>query len=199
WMHDFCSKVIDARVGLIWGCNVRADRVDEETLQIMKEAGLRIVHIGIESASQRILDEVYRKRITVEQVREAVAMAKRLGLRVRGYFMLGAPTETIQEAKATIRLANELPLDDVTFSITTPLPHTHLYDISREDIAADMAEFDYYKRPVYKPGRVLPPRVLDSLKAYLQFYLGRKRFWRTVRSVLGLSGIRKMFLKIKRF
>ncbi|MBC7287627.1 MAG: cobalamin B12-binding domain-containing protein, partial [Armatimonadetes bacterium] len=34
WMHDFCSKVIDARVGLIWGCNVRADRVDEETLQI---------------------------------------------------------------------------------------------------------------------------------------------------------------------
>ena len=201
WMRDFCEKVIDAKVGLIWGCNVRADRVDEETLAVMKEAGLRIIHIGIESASQRILDEIYRKGITIEQVREAVAMAKRLGLYVRGYFMLGAPTETLEEAKATIRLANELPLDDVTFSITTPLPHTYLYDMSREEIAADFSEFDYYKRPVYRPGRVLPPDVLDRLKksAYLQFYLGRKRLWRTVRSVLGISGIRKMLLKIKRF
>ncbi len=201
WMHDFCRKVIDAKVGLIWGCNIRADRVDPETLAIMKEAGLRIVHIGIESASQRILDEVYRKGITIEQVREAVAMAKRLGLYVRGYFMLGAPTETLEEARATIKLANELPLDDVTFSITTPLPHTYLYEMTRDEIAADFSEFDYYKRPVYKPGRVLPPATLDRLKklGYLQFYLGRKRLWRTIRSVLGISGIRKMLLKIKRF
>ncbi|MCD6351560.1 MAG: cobalamin-dependent protein, partial [Armatimonadetes bacterium] len=78
WMHDFCDKIIEARVGLLWGCNVRADRVEEETLRHMKEAGLRIIHMGIESASQRILDDVYRKGITVEQVREAVSIAKKL-------------------------------------------------------------------------------------------------------------------------
>lgn len=201
WMRRFCEELAEARLGLVWGCNVRADRVDRDTLAMMKEAGLRIVHIGIESASQRILDEVYQKGITIEQVREAVGVAKSLGLYVRGYFMLGAPGETLEEARATIRLAQELPLDDVTFSITTPLPHTYLYERTRHLIAADVSEFDYYKRPVYRPGEVLPPAVLDRLKkmGYLQFYLGRRRLWRTVRSVLGVSGLRKMLLKVKRF
>ncbi len=201
WMRSFCEKVIAERVGLIWGCNVRADRVDEETLALMKDAGLRIIHLGIESASQRILDEIYCKGITVEQVREAVALGKRLGLHVRGYFMLGAPSETLEEARATVQLAQELPLDDVTFSITTPLPHTHLYDRTREAIVVDFSQFDYYKRPVYGEGATLPPKVLDRLKkaAYLRFYLGRKRLVRTLLSVMGLSGLRKMLLKIKRF
>ena len=44
-------------------------------------------------------------------------------------------------------------------------------------------------------------KTLDRMKklAYLQFYLGRRRLWRTIRSVLGISGLRKMMLKIKRF
>ncbi len=201
WMREFCEKVIDGRVGLLWGCNVRADVVDRETLEIMKAAGLRVVHIGIETASQRILDQVYRKGITLEQVEEAVSIAKSLGLYVRGYFMLGAPGETYEEVMATIRLANRLPLDDVTFSITTPLPGTYLWEMTRDQVAADLSEFDYYKKPVYRPGKVLPPRVLDWAKkrGYLSFYLGRKRLWRTVRSMLGISGLRKMLLKVKRF
>ncbi len=201
WIREFCRQVIEARVGLIWGCNVRADRADEQTLSAMKEAGLRIIHLGIESASQRLLDGVYQKGITLEQVRETVALAKRLGLFVRGYFMLGAPTETLEEAEATVRLAQELPLDDVTFSITTPLPHTHLYDMSRDLIDADFSEFDYYKRPVYRSGQVLSEGTLDRLRklGYLRFYLGRKRLWRTVKSVMGVSGMKKMALKVKRF
>jgi radical SAM superfamily enzyme YgiQ (UPF0313 family) len=128
-------------------------------------------------------------------------MAADLGLKVRGYFMLGAPTETEEEARASIDLANELPLDDVTFSITTPLPHTHLYDMTRDQIAADFSHFDYYKSAVYDSDRVLPAKTLNRLRrlGYIKFYLGRKRLWRTIRSVLGVSGIRKMLLKIQRF
>jgi anaerobic magnesium-protoporphyrin IX monomethyl ester cyclase len=201
WMRDFCAHVIEARVGLIWGANMRADVADEETLSLMKEAGLRIIHLGIESASQRVLDEVYQKGISLEQVRETVSLGKRLGLCVRGYFMLGAPTETLEEAEETIRLACTLDLDDVTFSITTPLPHTHLYDLSREHITADFSDFDYYKRAVYDSEEVIPARVLDRLRkrGYVRFYVGRRRFLRTVRSVLGVSGLRKTLLKLQRF
>jgi len=201
WMHELCEKLVAADLGLIWGCNLRADTWDRETLAQMKEAGLRIVHIGVESASQRILDEVYHKGITLEQVREAIAAARSLDLKVRGYFMLGAPSETEEEARATIRLANELPIDDVTFSITTPLPHTDLYEQTKHLIRADFSEFDYYKTPVYGTDGVLPAGRLSYLKrlGYVRFYLGPKRFWRTVRSVLGISGVRKALLKVKRF
>ncbi len=201
WVRKACAALVDAELGLIWGCNVRADRCDRDTLAVMQEAGLRIVHLGIESGSQRVLDEIYHKGITLEQVREAVATAKGLGLMVRGYFMLGAPTETETEVRATIRLANELPLDDVSFSITTPLPHTDLYENTKHLIVQDLSQFDYYRAPVYGGDSVLPAKKLDRLKkgAYLKFYVGRKRFWRTARSVMGLSGLKKALLKLQRF
>jgi len=201
WMTQLCDRLTEADLDIVWGCNIRADVADKEMLACMQKVGLRIVHVGIESASQRILDEVYQKGITMQQVRQAVGDAHDLGLNVRGYFMLGAPTETEEELRATVRLANELPLDDVTFSITTPLPHTHLYDKTRHLIAKDFSEFDYYKNPVYRDGAVVANRRLDRIKksAYLQFYLGRKRLWRTIQSVLGVSGVRKMLLKVQRF
>lgn len=201
WVQELCQEMLQAQLGLLWGCNVRADVVDRETLEAMREAGLRVVHIGIESATQRILDEVYHKGITVEQACEAVALARKLGLRVRGYFMLGAPGETEQEALATVDLACSLPLDDATFSITTPLPHTHLWEATRGAIARDMQDFDYYKVPVYGGNQVIAPARLIAIKrqAYLRFYLGRRRLLRTVRSVLGPCGIRKALLKVQRF
>jgi anaerobic magnesium-protoporphyrin IX monomethyl ester cyclase len=201
WMRRLCEQFIEADLGLIWGCNIRADVCDRESLEVMQQAGLRMVHVGIESASQRVLDEVYNKGITIEQVRETTRMASDLGLKVRGYFMLGAPTETEEEARASIKLANELPLDDVTFSITTPLPHTHLYDMTRDLIAADFSDFDYYKSPVYDSEQVLPAKTLNRLRrlGYVRFYLGPKRLWRTIQSVLGVSGLRKALLKIQRF
>lgn len=201
WMRELCDLMIEADLGLVWGANVRADITDRESLEIMQRAGLRIVHMGIESATQRILDEWYQKGITIDQVRETAQIAHDLGLRVRGYFMLGAPTETEDELWATVRLADKLPLDDVTFSITTPLPHTHLYDKTQDLIAKDFSQFDYYKSAVYADGAVVNEATLNRIRkiAYLRFYLGRRRFWRTVQSVMGISGIKKMLLKIQRF
>jgi radical SAM superfamily enzyme YgiQ (UPF0313 family) len=201
WMRELCEGMIAAGLGLLWGANVRADVADRESLALMREAGLRVMHVGIESATQRILDEVYQKGITVEQVRRTVALGREIGLSVRGYFMIGAPGETEEEARATVRLANELPLDDVTFSITTPLPHTHLYENTKHLVDREFSSFDYYKTPVYKAGITIPPRKLDRIKkmGYLSFYLGRRRLWRTVKSVIGPSGVQRMLLKLKRF
>jgi anaerobic magnesium-protoporphyrin IX monomethyl ester cyclase len=201
WMRRLCEQFVDSKLDLMWGCNIRADVCDRESLEHMQAAGLAMVHVGIESASQRILDDVYQKGITIEQVRATTQMAADLGLKVRGYFMLGAPTETEEEVRASIELANELPLDDVTFSITTPLPHTYLYDMTRDQIAADFSQFDYYKSAVYDSDEVLPERMLNRLRrlAYIKFYLGRKRLWWTIKSVMGISGIRKMLMKVQRF
>ncbi|MFP3903454.1 MAG: B12-binding domain-containing radical SAM protein [Armatimonadota bacterium] len=201
WMRDLCDRIIEADLDMIWGCNIRADRADREILAYMQRAGLRIVHVGIESASQRVLDDIYHKGITIEQVKHTVTTAHDLGLNVRGYFMLGAPTETEEELWKTVQLANRLPLDDVSFSITTPLPHTHLYEETKHLIDSDFSEFDYYKRAVYKEDAIINRRKLDWIKkwAYLKFYLGPRRLWRTIKSVLGISGIRKMLLKIQRF
>ncbi len=94
-----------------------------------------------------------------------------------------------------------MTLDDVTFSITTPLPGTYLYQRTKQIIACDFSTFDYYKSAVYDSNEVLSASRLNWLKkqGYLQFYLGRRHLWRTVRSTASLSGLRKMLVKVKRF
>lgn len=202
WLREFSARLKEMNLGFRWGCNVRADLVTRELLGPMAEAGLVQINMGIESSTQRILDQIYDKRITIENVRRAVCIAKSLGLKVGGYFMIGAPTETEEEIENTIRFAARLPIDEAAFNITTPLPGTRLWDQTRDLVGGDIAEFDYYHTSVYDSPQVLPAKKLQWLKrkAYLKFYLLSPR---RVPNVLKWStsrlGIHKMMLRMKRF
>lgn len=201
WVADLCQGLNKDNMNLIWGCNVRADLVDYEMLNQMKNAGLRKVNIGIEAGSQRILDEIYQKKITLEQVTSSVEILNSLKLKIHGYFMLGAPSETVDEIKSTIALARKIDIDDAMFSITTPLPKTYLYDRSKESISDDFGKFDYYKHSVYKSSDVVDQRTLNRLrkKAVLGFYLRPKSLLRLLKQALRRGGIKKILLKLKRF
>ena len=189
-------------LGFHWGCNVRADLVTRELLEAMVEAGLVQINMGIESGTQRILDQIYDKRITIEDIKRAVGIAESLGVKVGGYFMIGAPTETEEEIERTIRFAARLPIDEAAFNLTTPLPSTYLWDQTRDLVGGDIADFDYYHTSAYNSPQVLPAKRLQWLKrkAYLRFYLFSPR---RVPNVLkwGTSplGIYKMMLRMKRF
>ena len=194
-IYELCDLIIKNNLEINWICNVRANLVEESLLKKMKEAGLKKVAIGIESGSQRILDQIYHKQITLEQIRNAVHIIKKLGLKCRGYFMMGAPTETTAEINQTIELAKNLPLDEAMFSITTPLPHTQLYEKTKNLIGKDFKEFDYYKNTVYK---LMSSRKLSYLrrKAILKFYLSPKRFKSTISELFNPI---VLFYKLKRF
>ncbi|MBU2633707.1 MAG: B12-binding domain-containing radical SAM protein [Nanoarchaeota archaeon] len=201
WVLEICDELIKNKLNLKWGCNVRANLVTKNLLSKMKSAGLVKVALGIESGSQRVLDDVYHKGITLEQVRNAVNIIKDLDISCRGYFMMGAPTETEEEIKKTIKFANSLGVDEATFSITTPLPHTHLYEKTKGMIIKDVEEFDYYKNPVYSNKITLSPKKLTNLRreALLKFYLSPKRIIKTLQSFISPSEIGTTFYKLKRF
>jgi len=205
WALEFAHQLQASGLDFQWGCNVRADLVVKgpHLMEEMARAGLVQVNMGIESGTQRILDEIYDKRITVDEVRGAVAICNSLGLRIGGYFMLGAPTETLSEVIHTIEYAARLRIDEAAFNVTTPLPGTYLWDKTRELVGHDLPDFDYYQRSVYKSKEVLSPRALDLLKkwAYLRFYaLTPRRAWRIlVADVLSIAGLRKLWMRMKRF
>ncbi|MFH1511395.1 MAG: radical SAM protein [Candidatus Woesearchaeota archaeon] len=201
WVREFCCMLKKARLQLVWGCNARANLVEYELFFLMRSAGLRKVFMGIESGSQRVLDEVYQKGISLGQVRQSVSILKKLGLKIQGYFMMGAPTETVEDVSDTIRLASELSIDEATFSITTPLPHTYLYEKTRHMICTDVGNFDYYKNPVLSGAEVIPRRVLRRLKqqALLRFYLSPKRLKGTLAGFANPASMHKSLIKLQRF
>jgi anaerobic magnesium-protoporphyrin IX monomethyl ester cyclase len=82
-------------------------RADDATLTRLAAAGLREVALGIESGSERVLSYI-DKRITPDMIRSVVTRLIRHGIKVKGYFILGFPTETRAELAATVRLVHDL-------------------------------------------------------------------------------------------
>jgi len=121
------QMIVDERLDIRWQCLGRVDRVTPESLEAMAHAGCHEIHYGIESGNLEILAAT-AKRITLEQVRQAVAWTSQSGIRSKGYFMLGLPGDTDETMEQTIRFACELELDEAMFSITTPFPGTRLWE-----------------------------------------------------------------------
>lgn len=94
----------------------RVTSADEEMFSLMREAGVRVVVLGLESGNQDTLD-FYHKGTTVDQNARAVEMADNFNLFSFGFFILGAPMETEKHLENTIQLAMKLPLDGATFNI----------------------------------------------------------------------------------
>lgn len=114
-----------------WSAWTRADLVDLETLKMMKKAGCAKLDFGFESGNQRILD-VLKKGTTVEQNRRAIRLCKEAGIWVAGSFMVGNPSETLEEIGMTERFIEESNLDEFHVSITTPFPGTELWRWAKE-------------------------------------------------------------------
>jgi len=128
---DTANKILDFLVeddhGLeLWISGIRVDVADEQLFRKMRDAGVTTINLGIESGNQDVLD-FYNKQITLDQCRNAVRLARKMGFFTIGYFMLGAPVETEQHLRNTIEFAKSLPLDNASFSPFSYLKGTAIW------------------------------------------------------------------------
>ena len=112
---------------LTWNCEMRVNHASDELLRLMHRAGCRCVSFGVESGSDRVLAAI-GKGTTTAMVRAAVAAARRQGLLVHAYFMVGLPMEDEGDLRATLAFMRELAPDSVNLCTFCPLPGTRLYD-----------------------------------------------------------------------
>lgn len=108
--------------------------INEEKLKILCDAGLREVHIGVQSGSARLHREVYKRHISVESVVKAGTLINKLGLRGRYDFIFDNPYETVQDQIETAKLIMRLPKPYIfqSFSLTF-FPGTEMYDVAKKD------------------------------------------------------------------
>jgi radical SAM superfamily enzyme YgiQ (UPF0313 family) len=204
WLFSFCDLLDKENIRLLFGLNTRADTTDIDLLKRLKEAGLVKVKIGIETITDRIRNEVYRKKVKREEIKNLLSWCKELGIQTAGYFMLGGPTESAREVWSTIRFATFSSLIEANFSVTTPLPETVLYDIARKKgwrLPKEPSEFDYYqvKRPKMARDEIGTKTLIVSKKlANIVFYLYPARLFATLRSIFTKRGVKKLFIKLRR-
>lgn len=125
-VKEICEEIISRGLNVTWTVNCRAD-VDLETLKIMKKAGCRLVCVGVESASQDILNNI-KKGTDIQKIEQFFSDTKEANVLVHACFMMGNKGETKETIKQTVEFAKKVNPDTVQFFPIMVYPGTEAYE-----------------------------------------------------------------------
>ena len=121
-LREVCKRIISEKIDITWCApnGIRIDSIDKELAGLMKKSGCFQVNVGIETGSPRVMLQI-KKGISLDMVRANIAILRKAGIEVTGFFVMGFPGEKRREINQTINTALQLPLTGASFSILTPL------------------------------------------------------------------------------
>lgn len=130
----------------------RADQLTPPVIKLLMKMNLRTVQMGIESASNRVL-ELMNKGITIEESQRALTDCLKAGMRVKGNFIVNSPGETYADRKLTLKFItkNTHPLFEVEVTPFKPFPgstwwqdHDPLQALDSQYFTTDLLQITYY-------------------------------------------------------
>jgi radical SAM superfamily enzyme YgiQ (UPF0313 family) len=140
-VKEICRMVIEKKLDIGFDIRARVDTLDEEMLGLLKQAGCRGIHYGIEAGTAKIL-KVLKKGIDLDKAKKIFDLTKKYKIQTLAYFMIGSPTETMEDIEETFRVARWLNPDFVHMTILTPFPGTPIYV---EGLANGAIKRDYWR------------------------------------------------------
>jgi radical SAM superfamily enzyme YgiQ (UPF0313 family) len=128
---EICRGIRARQIGFLWSCDTRVDVLGDELLREMRLAGCERLSLGVESGSQAILDAI-DKKITVDEIVESSALAKKYGIKLRYYMMIGNRGETRETFEETLRFLERAKPHQSIFACLSVYPGTRDYDMAVE-------------------------------------------------------------------
>ena len=197
-----CDLIIDEnlKIAMQFGNGVRLERLDEELVQKLAAAGTHHMCIAIESASPRI-QKLTKKHLKLHMLKDVVRWTRKYKINTLGFFMIGFPSETLEEINMTIRFACATDLDEALFSIVIPYCGTEL---NKQVIENEWHDTNYQPDLLRGVVRINTPdfnfRKLKRLqrKAYVMFFLTRLRFLKMLPKLLNVRTSKKYIKAIER-
>lgn len=150
---------------------------DRDILQRYREAGVLFIYIGVESTSDRQLQD-FKKETRFEESKRALQLIREAGMIVESSLILGTPEETPASIKETLKLAREYNADFMHFLFLAPWPYADMY----ESLKPYIEVFDYSKynlvEPVIKPENMTRDQLMrEVLNCYKTYYMKKLPEW----------------------
>ncbi|MDL1902174.1 radical SAM protein [Anaerolineae bacterium CFX9] len=134
WIEEFADELDRRKLRIPFKSLNRVDLLLRgKTIPALARAGAKIVWVGAESGSQKILDAM-EKGTRVEQIYEATRQLHAHGVRVAFFLQFGYPGETREDIELTLRMVRDLMPDDIGISVSYPLPGTKFYNAVRHEL-----------------------------------------------------------------
>jgi len=207
WLREFCDLMIERGYNeeVLFSCNMRFGALSLEDCRLMKRAGFRMLLFGLESASQRILDEL-NKGLTVEEMVDSCRKAKEAGLTVHITVMFGYAGASREEELQTYRLARRLMedgyADTLQSTLLMPYPGSKLYEMAVENgwLRYSPGEWEHWdmSEPVLKSDDMSPEEVKQLCDETYKLFLSPKYVLRRLLSTRSLEDLKFSFRGARR-
>lgn len=202
WLTRFCDLMIERGYNkeVLFSGNMRFGALSLDDYKLMKKAGFRMLLFGLESASQRILNEI-NKGVTVEEILNSCRKAKEAGLTVHITIMFGHAGASKDEEFQTYRLAEKLIengyADTLQSTLVMPYPGSRLYKIALENgwLRYSPGEWERWDmtEPVLKSADMTPQEVKQLCDETYKLFLSPKYVLRRILSVRSFEDLKFTF------
>lgn len=130
---DICKMFIDQNLDMKWTCpnGIRADRLDEELCQLMKDAGCYSMSIGVESGDPEVFDKIKKGERLVD-VERGIKLAQAAGIKVHGFFIIGLVGSTYESDMRSVEFAKRMDIS-ASWGILVPYPGTEVWEQVKAD------------------------------------------------------------------
>ncbi len=133
WVERFAELLIENDAVTPFKCLKRADLVTEKTAAALSKSGCKIVWVGAESGSQKILDAM-DKGDKVEDIYRAAELLHANGIQIGFFLQFGYPGENWDDVQLTLKMVRDCMPDDIGISVSYPLPGTKFYERVKLDL-----------------------------------------------------------------
>jgi len=125
-VNEICNQIKIRKIKIKWDVRTRVNVVNEDLLRNMKEAGCERIHFGVETGNPRVVKEL-QKGTSIKQVEQAFELCKKYKIKTLAYFMMGNPTETMDDVIDTLNVSRRIKPDFMQMTILSPFPATQIY------------------------------------------------------------------------
>ncbi|TRZ52415.1 MAG: radical SAM protein [Dehalococcoidia bacterium] len=196
--REIINRKYDLKINFPNG--LRMDRLDDQLLKLMKQAGVYSITFGIESGSPQIL-RMIKKNISCEFIEKQVKKVKKYGFYTQGFFIIGFPFERKKDIEKTINFALKLDLDAAFFGTYVPLPGSEDFErlITTEKISLENMDWDHmFSTKAQDSSLYLTSQEIQYLQriATRKFYIRPRILLRALLRIRGLSQIKGLLTRI---
>ena len=131
WLQELAAK-FPREVGLPFFCNVRANLVTPEKVDLLKEAGCVSVGMGLETGDPELRNRVLKRNLSDEQIVQASRLVREAGIQLLTTNMVGLPGGTLELDFATLALNHACQPAYANAFLYQPYPRTELGEYTRE-------------------------------------------------------------------
>lgn len=136
WLIELCERLnrfnasINNKIKLSTNLRIFPNMDFDSVFQLLKSANFESVTIGLESGSERIRTQILNRIYRNEHILEATSTARKYGIKIGIFNMVGIPTETLDDFSETLTMNQTIKPDWHSTSIFFPYQGTKLSEVT---------------------------------------------------------------------